>query len=389
MPNSCIRLFIIAAVLWFSFPLLAADRNFTEYEESSYYNACERLLEADLSGYFVATKLDPEHKHSQVIQLRRLGTTSAYTVNVATMELASTGIRELQFNRGSEGWLIGDPASPGKRVNILTIDRAGGEIGFKFEDANDPLGVAYTGQPVEESGAIQGDILNPDQWIVDFEGLFSGEVQFTRIKLDKAFEQVVSQSLKSLLATRLDPGEAGVADFIITVETKKPLTIDEAEDILGAATVYPLDEVAGSNVPFYRFAVPINIYELLEYVGHWTRRWEVSHIDAVPARLINPEIVRAIVNRVRAVAQQGGFKSAMTQVSAPSAAPPPASTPARTLNSLEREPVRSPFVSPATQEPESLSDALTHLQKLATDAPRNSSDHDLDEEPNSNNRNER
>jgi hypothetical protein len=155
-----------------------------------------------------------------------------------------------------------------------------------------------------------------------FQSPFDSEVQFTRVKLDKSFELAVSQSLKSLLASRLDPGENGIADYIVTVEMKKPLMPNEAEEVLGTQLIYPIDEVAGSNGPFYRFAVPKNIYELLESISAWTRHWEVAHIDAVPTRVLNDDLIRQILGKVKSAA------SPTVQPARASFSPPRPTTPA-------------------------------------------------------------
>jgi hypothetical protein len=291
--NSCIRLFVLSAIVWFSAPLFAADRNFTEDDESTFHNACERLLEADLSGYFVAT--NAAEKYSQLVQLRRLGATSAYTISRASFELAPSGIRELEFVRTADGWKLGDPGKPDAQVNIVTILRDRSKIVFKFENANDPHGFPYEATPAEDLLAVQGDILHPDQWMVRFESAFAAEIKFTRVKLDRSFELAVSQPLKSLLATRLDDGDKGIGDYMILVQFKKPLMADEAEQVLGTKNLFPLDE--NSNGPYYRYAVPRDIFALLEDVGHWTRSWQVAHIDAVPMRLFDLERIRSQVAR--------------------------------------------------------------------------------------------
>src|SRR5665213_2169916 len=111
------RFFLVCTVVGFTPTLFAADRNFTEYDESTYHNACERLLDADLSGYFVAT--NKNQKMSELVQLIRLGNSSAYIVATAKLNLGAEGIRELEFSRTADGWLVGDSVSPNKRVNIL------------------------------------------------------------------------------------------------------------------------------------------------------------------------------------------------------------------------------------------------------------------------------
>src|SRR5579872_2552738 len=101
------RLFIIAAVAIFGFPLLAADKNYSDFDKSTYYHACERLLDSNLSGYYVVT--DTMRNFSQLIHLRRLGTTSAYVISTGKFDMRAHGIRELEFGKLPQGWLIGDP----------------------------------------------------------------------------------------------------------------------------------------------------------------------------------------------------------------------------------------------------------------------------------------
>jgi hypothetical protein len=43
--------------------------------------------------------------------------------------------------------------------------------------------------------------------------------------------------------------------------------------------------------------VPKSVFELLEVLGTWTRRWEISRIDAVSAKMLNVELVRKIIER--------------------------------------------------------------------------------------------
>jgi hypothetical protein len=292
------RLFVVFAVSVFVLPLFAADKNFIDYDENTYYHACERLMDANLSGYFVVT--DVGANRSQFVSLNRLGASSAYVLATAKMDMRAQGIRELTFGRMPDGWLIADPYSPQKRVNVMSIERHESTVRFKFADVADVNQFEYHAVPHEDVGTIVGDILSPDGWILNMEAPYSAQYRFTRVKLDRTFEQVVSQSLKSLLADRSEAGRLGNGDHIITVEMKMPLTLDEASRLLGTEVVYPIQDRPGANTPSYRFAVANNLFSFLESIGRWTRLWQIAHIDAVPGSMLNKDLVDRIVSVVQA-----------------------------------------------------------------------------------------
>jgi len=293
------RLFVMFALFVFVVPIFAADRNYTAYNESTYYHACERLLDANLTGYFIAT--DVTTARSEFVTLRRLGTTSAYVVASGKMDMPEEGIRELEPGRLPEGWLLGDPENHGKRVNILSIERENGAVRFNFADVADVNNFPYRAIPHEDVGLILGDILNPDGWILNMEAPYRAQYRFTRVKFDRTFEQVVSQSLKSILADRSEAGRLGTADHIVIVEMKMPLTLEEAQDVLNTDLVFPLQEQKpGTNMPTYRFAVGKNFYTLLESIGDWTRQWQVAHVDAIPGSILNPSLMERVIIGIRA-----------------------------------------------------------------------------------------
>lgn len=261
------------------------------------HHLCERLLDADLSGYYVVT--DQKNGHSALIQLRRLGGSAAYTVSTAKLNLAAEGFRELQPERTALGWRI-DIAKPDRRVNVLSLEREGEDLAFHFEDTQDPAGETFSGLPIEDPSGVRGDILRPEAWTIHFGGALDADMRFTRVRFDRAFEVAVSQSLKSLLAERLESDGPGKVDYIIFVEMKKPMTMNEACQILGTEFTCALD-TEDRDQRYYRFAVPKTVYEFLESVGGWTRHWEITHIDMVPARVLNSSLLSRVLERRRSL----------------------------------------------------------------------------------------
>jgi len=323
MPGLESRALMLLTLLLFTVAVFAADKNFVkeEYNQDTYHNACERLLDANLSGFFVVKNL--KTNGAQLVQLKRLGNNSAYIIANAKLDLGASGIRELEFSRTNYGWYIGDEAQPHKAVNVMSIQREGNGVKFTFQDVADAENFTYEANPNDQDIMAQGDILNPDELTLHFDRGMIADVHLTRVKLDRTFELIVSQSLKSLLATKVDPeNDGGWNDYVIMVEMKMPLTVDEAEDVLGTKVIYPIATTSG-NEPAYRYAVPKSLFGLLESVGKWIRKSQIAHIDAVPASILDRNLVQKLANQVKRAAQNpppakgqeaGGTSSASAQL---------------------------------------------------------------------------
>lgn len=374
--NLCVRIFVMASVLWFSVPAFAVDKALTsDLIPLSLYNECERLLDSDLSGHYVATTTFYKEKEpreiSQLIQLRRLGSTAAYTVNIASMDLEPTGIRELYFVRTGNSWRIGDPARPDANVNIMTLARDEDRIIYRFENVSDRYGFFYDAIPATER-PVDGDILHPNELNMDLISAFHGKVRLTRIKLDRAFEAVVSQALKSILATKMDPDSRDQSfNYLITVQMKSPLLTEEAAELLGDRNVFPLDAPPGGNLdgPFYRFAFPADVYKLLASVGGWTRSWKIAQIDAIPSHMVNPNLAQAITKHVQ-MQGRGEEPAAITHQAEtqaePQSVPPEKVTAPASVNAPAAAPTPVPQPPPRPEKSDR-NQAIEHLQKLSGD----------------------
>lgn len=328
-------------------PAFAVDSNFTapppdlgDDQSRARLNLCEQLLNADLSGHYVATNLTTGR--SALVELRPLGSSRSFAIHTLRLNLPATGFRELEFERAQPGWLIDE--STGARVNILSWMRAGSELLFRFESSDDAEAV-YLGMPLGDERSLQGDLLKPLSWTLRFRDGFESDVRFTRVVLDRAFETTASQSLKSQLATRLhDENSLGRPDSILVVEMKRPMTLEEACNVLETPAVCPLEpEDPGRDGRSYRFGVGLGVYGLLESMGHWVRHWEIVRVDILHLKLLSPDFMSRLNERIKLAA------SSAAQVRGPARSAEQAPRPAALsgpFGTMSQTPPRSSATTP-------------------------------------------
>lgn len=356
----------------------AADQNFSAGLRGGASSAarnplCERLLDADLSGIYQVTNLKTDQ--ATLVQLRRLGSTAAYTVSSIRMHLPADGSGRLTFERTSPGWLVGDSSHPKARANVMSLERTNtGNLAFNFEDAQDASGNVYQGTP-KDTNAVVGNQILPDSWIIHLDNEVDADIRFTRLDLNGAFDGTVTRSLKSLLAERLDnEGSAGQMDYVFVIEMKHPMTAHDASQILDTPKAVAFD-ARDLEAKSYRFAVTESVHDFLEQIGPWLRRWEIHRIDVLPSRLLNDQALQGL-SRSRPAA--GGTQSSPSSVSRPifsraSFTPTSPASPAAPA-------------APAVEPNKSLEDLLSDEMEAELKAGRLQDEHPEGQEPNAPNK---
>jgi hypothetical protein len=322
-------LFLSALLISLSSSAFGADeylsRNVVAQPEPS--NLCERLLRGTLDGVYVVT--NQKTNDSSLVRLKSVGGENAYLIAAVRLNLPATGVRELQVERLSDGLNLTPESGV---VDLMSIDRRDSHATFRFESAQDAHNRMFVAAPIAPEETYSGVVLSPDHFELRFDDPIGDDFRFTRVRLDdRSFERLSSPSLKSLLATRLHSRNIGNMDYLITVEMQRPMSESEAKELLDVNYAFPIQ---GDGENSYQFIVPMTVYNFLEQADSWTRLWEVARLDTIPARAINPELLRRIettTNSRLGPAPTGKLGSSTTPPAAPpkslgeTKAPPPSS----------------------------------------------------------------
>ncbi|MBX3022256.1 MAG: hypothetical protein KF799_11340 [Bdellovibrionales bacterium] len=290
-----LRALTLVAVITGGAPAMAIDANLTGKGTSTHQHVCEQLLNADLSGYYVASNLN--NGHSSLVQLRPLGSSGSYVISTVRINLPAEGFRQLEFERLPKGWLV-DPKSD-RRVSVMSIDRSDSEMLIRFEDTIDSDKDMLFAKPATREPSVRGNILKPDAFQLTLRNGTETEVRFTRLDLDRAMDSSFSMPLKSFLATRLNDEDSGDGDYVFTVETKRPMTTAEACELLQSKTICSLEHDEDPDQRYYKFAVAQSAHEFLESVGTWLRNWEVTRFDIQSLRGLSDPLKRRLVQNLR------------------------------------------------------------------------------------------
>lgn len=280
-----------------TFAAKAADLNLTgdEGSTSPAIAPCERLLDADLAGDYVVTNGRTQKSH--LVRLRRLGAVNAYALSTLVLHLTRQG--ELVTDQADPNWGIDDEGL--NKVNILTLKHSDGEMGFRFEDSTAPEGAKVLhGRPINEARGFMGNVLRPDGFVVDVPNQDLGaELRFTRVNFDHQVSKFLSQSLKSVLASQLQPaGGYGPLDYYLVAEMLRPMRVGEACALLNTEYTCSLDVADNPDQGYYRFLIPRTLYSLLENVQFWMAQPDIGRLDIIPIQVLNADVVNKVVARL-------------------------------------------------------------------------------------------
>jgi hypothetical protein len=279
-------------VLLFCSTAQAADYNLTALpsDKDLQERACARLLEGDYSGYYV---VNSSGQGSALLELRRLGNSTAYAISTARINMNLSGKIELQ--RFRDGWRLEGAQEESKSVNILNLESEDGELLFRFQNPQLIDGTSHVG--VSTYKQIEGDILRPDSFEMNFKNEFDATVRFTRLRLDSGFDRIASYALKSHLASRLDSDSPPKPDFVVVLEVSRPLTEEEGGRLLDLPFVSLFDLNEFQDQRDYRFAAAMTEYELLDKAAVWARQPEVRGLGVLHIRSISIELLRRVLDR--------------------------------------------------------------------------------------------
>ena len=148
---------------------------------------------------------------------------------------------------------------------------------------------------MNERRGFTGSVLRPEGFVVGFhEEKFADELRFTRVEFDQKLSKVLSQPLKSVLASLLRPeGGYGPLDYyLVAEEMLRLMPTDEACVLLNTEYACSFDLLLDQGQNQYRFLVPRTLYSLLENIRYWMAQPDLGRLDIVPVPMLSSDMLK-------------------------------------------------------------------------------------------------